>query len=393
MSHKTLSEAAAEVLNKSRRDSYSEPMKHETPQPASSGEVKLSGQTLEDPQGGAVGVETAAARPQATPPGVKPPSDSNEPMKKLATQPGETAGRALVSPEDLNGSMAATGGKLTGADYMHPTTEDVELTDEELAEAKSEKLAKMKEKMKSKDCKEDVAAILSGETISESFKVKLTTIFEAAVISKAVMVVEEMEADILAAAEQSVEEIKQELEENVDTYLTVMVEEWKQENQVAIESGLKAEVVEDFLNGLKSLFTEHYIEIPSEKVDVVESLSAEVAELTERLNNTMNSNVELSKKINEATKKEVTHKVCEGLTATQAGKVKTLAEGVEFTTAGEYEQKLKVIRESYFSQVKNGTVAQPSQVALIESTEEVPGSQPASKPVNQVVAAVARSIR
>jgi hypothetical protein len=368
-------------------------MKHETAQPASTGEVKLSGQTLEDPQGGEVGKETAAARPQATPPGVKPPSDSKEGIKKLPSQPGETEGRELVSPEELNGDKPATGGKLTGAEYMKPTSEDVELTAEEIAEAKAEKVAKMKEKMKSKDCKEDVTAILSGETFSPEFTTKLTTIFEAAVIAKAVMVVEELEADILAAAEQSVEEIKTELEENVDTYLTAMVEEWKRENTVAIESGLKAEIVEDFLNGLKSLFTEHYIEIPSEKVDVVASLSAEVAELTEKLNNSMNSNVELSKKINEATKVQVTSKVCEGLTATQAAKVKTLAEGVEFTTAGEYETKLKVIRESYFSQVKNGTAAKPSQVALVESTEEQPASQPAGKQVDPVVAAVARSIR
>jgi len=386
MSHKTLSEAAAEVLNKSRANAYSEPMKHETAQPASTGEVKLSGATLENPEGGAVGKETAAARPTATPPGVAPPADSKEGIKKLPSQPGETAGRELVKPEDLNGEQ----GDKT---YVHPTkSEEVELTDEELAEAKAEKVAKMKEKMKSKDCKEDVTAILSGETFSPEFTTKLTTIFEAAVIAKAVMVVEELEADILAAAEQSVEEIKTELEENVDTYLTAMVEEWKRENTVAIESGLKAEIVEDFLNGLKSLFTEHYIEIPSEKVDVVASLSAEVAELTEKLNNSMNSNVELSKKINEATKLQVTAKVCEGLTATQAGKVKTLAEGVEFTTAGEYETKLKMIRESYFSQVKTGT-AQPSQVALVESTEEVPASQPAAKQVDPTVAAYAKAMR
>jgi hypothetical protein len=307
-------------------------------------------------------------------------------MKKLPAQPGESAGRPLVAPENLNGDQSH--------DYYDQPSlrgEDVELTDEEIAEAKAEKVAKMKAKMKTKDVKEDVAAILAGESFSDEFKNRLTTIFEAAVIAKALMVVEELETDILAAAEESVEEIKQELEENVDSYLTAMVQEWKAENQVAIQSGLKAEIVEDFLAGLKNLFTEHYIEIPSDKVDVVASLTDEVAELTERLNTVMNANVDLSNKINEATKKDITNKVCEGLTATQATKVKTLAEGVEFTTEGEYEQKLKVIRESYFSQVKNGT-AQPSQVALVESTEETPGSQP-NKAVDPVVAAYARAIR
>jgi intracellular sulfur oxidation DsrE/DsrF family protein len=369
MSHKSLLEAAQEVLNKSRADSVHEPMHKEPSQPASDGEVDLGGVTYEDPEATEVGKITAANRKQAQKPGVQPPADSAEGMKKLPTQPGETAGRPLVAPPALNGPGVST----AGHSYAHPTSEEVELTDEELEaamnEAKAEKAKKWKEKMKEKkDCKEDIEAILSGETFSDAFKTKLTTIFEAAVVDRAVMVAEEMEEEILAAAEESVEEIKSELEEQVDAYLTTMVEEWKAENQLAIEAGLKGEIVEDFLEGLKNLFAEHYIELPSEKVDVVEALSAEVSELTERLNNQMNSNVALVKKINEATKKEITSKVCEGLTATQASKVKTLAEGVEFVTEDEFTKKVQLIREGYAgATVKQG---QPSsQVAL---TEEVP---------------------
>jgi intracellular sulfur oxidation DsrE/DsrF family protein len=391
MSHKSLAEAAAEVLNKSRADSVHEPMHSEPEQPASSGKVDLGGVTYEDPEATHVGQITAAHRTQAEKPGVQPAEDSEEAMKKLPTQPGQTAGRPLAAPPALSGPGVST----AGYEYAHPTTEEIEgdfeLTEEELEEAKKAKMEKWKEKMKGKDCKEDVAAILSGESLSEEFKTKLTTIFEAAVIARAVMVAEEMEEEILAAAEESVDEIKTELEEQVDAYLTTMVEEWKAENQLAVESGLRSEIVEEFLDGLKSLFQEHYIELPSEKVDVVEALTAEVAELTEKLNNSMNSNVDLQIKINEATKNQITGRVCEGLTATQAAKVKTLAEGVEFVTADDYTKKLQVIREGYFS---SGTVKQvqpANAIALTESEVPAQDEEEISSSMARYVEAIGRT--
>jgi intracellular sulfur oxidation DsrE/DsrF family protein len=200
-----------------------------------------------------------------------------------------------------------------------------------------------------------------------------------------------MEEEIWAAAEESVDEIKTELEEQVDAYLTTMVEEWKAENQLAVESGLRSEIVEEFLDGLKSLFQEHYIELPSEKVDVVEALTAEVAELTEKLNNSMNSNVDLQIKINEATKNQITGRVCEGLTATQAAKVKTLAEGVEFVTADDYTKKLQVIREGYFS---SGTVKQvqpANAIALTESEVPAQDEEEISSSMARYVEAIGRT--
>jgi intracellular sulfur oxidation DsrE/DsrF family protein len=385
MSHKTLSEAAAEVLNKSRADAYSQPAAKLSGDGASGAEVDVGGSTLEDPEGNEVGTKTADDVKQAAKPGVASDgADPAEAPKKLVAPAASAQGRPLVTPETM----------ISGAkELMHPTTEEVELTAEELAEAKADKVAKMKEKMKAKSVKEDVDAILAGETFSDEFKTKLTTIFESAVIAKAVLVVEEMETDILAAAEEAVEDIKKELDEQVDAYLTTMVEEWKAENAVAIESGLKSEIVEDFLSGLKTLFEENYIDLPAEKVNVVEALSAEVAELTEKLNNSMNSNVDLTKKINEATKQKVTTAVCEGLTATQAEKVKTLAEGVEFTTEGEYTEKLKMIRKSYFSQVNEGKTTPVSQVALVESTEAAIEQPAAVAAVDPMVAAYARAIK
>lgn len=402
MSHKSLTEAAAEVLNKSRADAVKMPMQDlETvrgAQPAAQGRVDLGGATHEDPQGNAIGKVTAAHRSEATPPGVAPADASDTKMKTLSGEGGSRASAAATSlqkagehtsPDENNG----TGVSTAGHEYQHPVHgEEVELTAAELAEAKAEKVAKMKEKMKATSCKEDIDAILSGQSFSEEFRTQVTTIFEAAVIARAVMVVEELEADIIAAAEESVEEIAAEMEEQVDAYLTTMVNEWKAENAVAIESGLKAEIVEEFLTGLKTLFVEHYIDLPSEKVDVVESLTAEIAELTEKLNNSLNSNVELGKKINEAKKSEILVKVCEGLTATQAAKVKTLAEGVEFVTEDDYKKKLTVVRESYFNKVKqdNQTTTIPNQIAVNES--EAPAQSEENSPLMEAyVNAISRT--
>ena len=370
MTIRSLTEAAKEVLDKSRASATKEGMKKLPSDGANGSEKDIGGASLENPEGNEVGTASASSVSQAEFPGTASDgADSPEAMKKLPHQPGSEGsgeGRPLESPEGLNGGQSAKKGS-----YMHPTSEETELSAEELEEAKKEKMDKMKEKMKKKSMKEDIDAILSGESFSEDFKTKLSTIFEAAVLSRAMIVVEEMEEEILAAAEESVEEIKSELEEQTESYLTVMVEQWKEENKLAIESGLKAEIMEDFLSGLKNLFIENYIELPSEKVDVVEALTAEVSELTEKLNNSLNNNVDLTKKINEAKKVEITGKVCEGLTATQIEKVKTLAEGVEFTTEGEYSRQLKTIRESYFNGGKGVKQDQAGNiVALTESSEE-----------------------
>jgi hypothetical protein len=147
-----------------------------------------------------------------------------------------------------------------------------------------------------------------------------------------------------------------------------MVEEWVNENQVAIESGLKSEIVEDFMTGLKNLFAEHYIDVPDEKVDLIAAMQEEIEELSEKLNESLNSNIELSQAIVEARKTEIVSSVCEGLTATQAEKVKTLAEGVEFTTEGEYIEKMKIIRENYFTS-ESSKVKQDQKAKAIQLSE------------------------
>jgi hypothetical protein len=385
MAIKSLAEAAAEVLNKSRSDSQKEPM-HKLDNTGShlDGVVDLGGATYENPAGDETGKKAAAARGVATPPGVQPDADKKAPMEKLESGNGgnpenqrpnskeaaktssQKAGE-VSSPEEHDGAHGAEHGE-----YAHPTKEEVEITDEELAEAKAERMENAKKKMKEMSCKEDIEAMFSGSDLTEEFKTKVTTIFEAAVIARAVAVAEALEEEILDAAQEALDDSKAEIEEQVDTYLNFVVENWVRENQVAIESGLRSEIVEDFISGLKNLFAENYIDVPSEKVDVVESQSEEIADLQNQVNEILNANAELTKQLASSTKTTILATASEGLTATQATKLKTLAEGVEFTTEGEYTSKLKVIREGYFEAGK--TVKQDVTNVVLMTESESPAS-------------------
>jgi len=188
--------------------------------------------------------------------------------------------------------------------------------------------------------------------------------------------------------EQAVEQIKEELAAKVDDYLNYMVEEWVKENEIAITTGLKAEIVEDFIKGLKGLFEEHYIDIPDEQVDVVEELTAKVEELEESLNEQINTAVHMKKELNEHKKIEAIYTACEGLTQTQVEKMKSLAEGVEFTTEEEFVSKLETIKESYF---KN-SVKTADRDALDEEVQIEEETKKSSAYVDPLIEEVARTI-
>lgn len=295
----------------------------------------------------------------------------------------------------LNNAMSAAGksdriGATVGKGRSAFRKEEFELTEEELAEAREAKIEMIRTAMKDLGIEEDMTALFGDENLSEDFKSKAATIFETAVISRAITVVEQLEKEILEAAEQSIEEIKKDLEENIDSYLGYAINEWKEEHKVAIQSGLRSEIVEDFINGLRNLFAENYIDIPEEKVSVVEELTAKVDELQEELQTVLNRNIEMWKQIQEGEKKEILLSVCEGLTTTQIEKMKTLAEGVEFTADGEYREKLEVIKESYFSKK-----VEKDQVSLIETLhEDVPQEEPevTSAVMNDYVKAISRTL-
>ena len=202
-------------------------------------------------------------------------------------------------------------------------------------------------------------------------------------------IVEKIEVKMQEKFNEEVELVKEELASKVDDYLNYMVQEWLEENKIAIEKGLRAEMVENFIDGLKDLFVEHYIDIPEEKVDIIEELADKVTELEEELNSEINKSVELTKELNEHKKVEAIYAVCEGLTQTQVEKIVSLAEGVDFTTEEEFVEKLETIKESYVT--SNIVVAGSSQY-LEESVVEDETVKQESKVADPEMAIYANTI-
>ena len=387
MAIKTLAEAAAEILSGSKSSAPAE-----QPKKLEGEVVDLGGATTSQPDGGDVGKKASANATKVPPlPAGKPVAP--EASKGTVKEEEESDEELLFTEEELDEYLDSLSEEELAeleAELSEEVEEEAELTEEEIAEAREAKIEMIRTAMKDLGIEEDMTALFGEENLSEDFKSKAATIFESAVIARAITVVEQLEEEILEAAEQSIEEIKADLEENIDSYLGYAINEWKEEHKIAIQSGLRSEIVEDFINGLRNLFAENYIDIPEEKVSVVEELSAKVDDLQEQLNNALNANIEMNKKIQEGVKKEILLSVCEGLTTTQVEKMKTLAEGVEFTADGEYREKLAVIKESYFSKK-----VEKDQVSLIETlNEEVPQEEPeaASAIMNDYVKAISRTL-
>ena len=347
--------------------------------------------------------------PSATPPGATPPVGA-QPMAKLKGQPGEGTGTTPVQEPatDYSSIRDRVKAKLakqtmqsnpgaTFQSYGEETEEDGEL----VAEAESEKgeghedaaqdKAMIKKMMKKEKMKEqldqDVDALLSGENLSEEFKDKATTIFEAAVIARTQSLMEDIEQALFEEFEVAVEEVKEDLATKLDDYINYMAEEWLKENQLAVEKGLRAEIVESFISGMKDLFEEHYIDIPEEKVDIVEGLTSKVEELESSLNEQIQAAVEMKKELNEHKKFEAIHAVCEGLTQTQVEKMKSLAEGVEFTTDEEFADKLVTLRESYFNEPVN-----TSGSSALNEEVDIEDEKKVDKNVDPTIAAYAQTI-
>jgi hypothetical protein len=346
--------------------------------------------------------------PTATPPGATPPVGS-QPAAKLKGQPGEDAAagttpvqqsatdyssiRDRVKAKLAKQTMQANPGAVTP--YVPEETEyDEEVVSEEKEEGHEDaaqdkamiKKMMKKEKMK-EQMQQDVGALLSGENLSEEFKDKATTIFEAAVIARTQSLMEDIEQALFEEFEVAVEEVKEDLAAKLDDYINYMAEEWLKENQLAVEKGLRAEIVESFINGMKDLFEDHYIDIPEEKVDVVEGLTSKVEELEASLDEQIQSAIEMKKELNEHRKIEAIHAVCEGLTQTQVEKMKSLAEGVEFTTDEEFADKLVTLRESYFNEPVN-----TSGSSALNEEVDIEDEKKVNKNVDPTIASYAQTI-
>ena len=256
------------------------------------------------------------------------------------------------------------------AEAMHGVKEEEEVEydeDEELLEAKEEeeeeeeeggKKGKKKEEEEDEEdeeemkeefsIEEDVNALLAGEELSEEFQAKAKIIFEAAIRSKVSEIQESLEEQYSSALAEEVEGIKSELSERVDSYLEYVADEWFNENSLVIEQGLKTEMTESFLQGMRGLFEEHYVSIPEDKYDVLESMVEKLDEMETKLNEQIEKNVSLNKRLAESVADGIFEQVADGLADTQKDKLASLAESVEFESEEEYREKLETLKESYF---------------------------------------------
>lgn len=219
--------------------------------------------------------------------------------------------------------------------------------------------------------KEDVEELFAGDELSEEFREKASTLFEAAVNARVGLEAARLEEEFEAKLEEATGQIEEELTSKIDSYLDYVAEQWFEDNKIAIESSLKVEAADKFIDGVKALFAEHFVEIPEETVDVVESLEARVAELEEKLNEEINEKIELAKLVEEAEKEAIFDEVAEGLAATQVEKLRTLAEGLEYTDADNYRKKVELVKENYFTEKKATSTSIVVEETAAGSVEEL----------------------
>ena len=227
------------------------------------------------------------------------------------------------------------------------------------------------------DIEEDVNALLGGEDLSEEFREKAKTIFEAALTSKVREIQETLETQYATQLEEAKEELKTSLVERVDSYLEYVCEEWSTENELAVEHGIKSEMTESFLSGMKNLFEEHYVTIPEDKYDVLESMVEKLDDMETKLNEQIDKNIGLNKRLAESSAQDVLTQVSSGLAETQKEKLASLAESVEFESEEEYREKLETLKESYFSRTTPAAKTQSTQTlseGVDSTTNPVSGS-------------------
>ena len=299
---------------------------------------------------------------------------------------GETTDAGGPTPENAKPDDNSHKMSFTSKSATAPTTKGSDASSK-MDSMKSEEV----EQEESSFVSEDIGAIFADDTtISEDFRNKVSTIFEARVLDRVAQIEEQIETHYASMLEEAVESVKEELTDKVNDYLSYVVEQWMEENQIAIDNGIRSELAEDFINGLKNLFAEHYIDVPAEKVDLVDELAAKVEELSGKLDEEVERSIEYRNALFEAHKAEVTREVCEGLTATQVEKIKALAESVDYSTEEEYRAKLDTIRENYFP----SGVKKADATALNEQVEEVAEKKVVSDAfMNSIVQSISKTTR
>ena len=307
----------------------------------------------------------------------------------------EDLGSAVVKPTDSNPDATKKAKKVS--DQVNKDAKDGSLPkdqkpsgmkEEETEVQGEEEIAETKEESTEMniDLSDDVKALVSTDAdLSEEFKEKAATIFETAVKTRIQEQVKVLEAQYEDKLSKESETIKEAMTEKVDSYLNYVVEEWMKENELAVERGIRTEIAEDFITGLKSLFKEHYIDVPEEKYNVLDDLTNQTKDLESKLNEQIEKNVNLTKEVSELNKREAIAEVSEDLTDTETEKFISMAENVEFESAEKFKEKLETIKESYFPKTK-------SEVAEENSVDSVAANEPAVEASSDAMAAYTAAI-
>jgi len=299
-----------------------------------------------------------------TPENYRPDDDS----AKLA-DPAAT----LKQVKDVVNAKAAPAEEVEYEEDQEVVSEEEEVASEETEEivAESEETEEELVEEEGFDIEEDVQALFEGEELSEEFQDKARTIFEAAISSKVAEIKESLNETYQEALVEEVVAIREELTERLDSYLEYVADEWFQENALAVEAGLKSEITESFLDGMKSLFEDHYVTIPEEKYDVLESMVDKLDEMESKLNEQIDKNVALNKRLAESTSDVIFAEVAEGLALSQKDKLAALAENVEFESESDYREKLAILRGSYFPEHASTPKSTSENLSEEVSTDEV----------------------
>ena len=299
-----------------------------------------------------------------TPENYKPDNDSG----KLKTPGGNIKQVSDVVTKRNPGQSASSDTAIPKMKNPLKSGDEVELeADQEVVSETEETVEETVEE--TIDIEADVNALLGGEELSEEFREKAKTVFEAALNSKVKEVKEELQARHDEVIAEEVESAKKELTERVDAYLEYVSQEWFVENELAIEHGIKTELTESFLTGMKGLFEEHYVQIPDDKYDVLESMVEKLDDMETKLNEQIEKNVSLNSRLGESVAKGILDQVSDGLAATQKEKLASLAESVEFESETQYTEKLETLKESYFS----GGTPRASGETLTETVDNTSG--------------------
>ena len=317
-----------------------------------------------------------------TPENSKPDDDSNKlktptgtlkQVKDVVTKGAKPADGGVKEEEvEVEGDVVSEEPKDEESTLRKKMEEAIKESEETVEEvtAEGEEVVAEEEEVIEVNVEDDINALIAGEELSEEFEEKARTIFETAINSKVSLIKEDLEKEYAKILQEEIDSTKVELTERVDSYLEYVANEWLEENSLAVEQGLKAEMSESFLTGMKSLFEEHYVSIPEDKYDVLESMVNKLDDMEEKLNEQIEKNVGLTKRLAESKSDGILSDVSEGLAVTQKDKLASLAESVEFESETDYREKLVTLRNSYFPTRQVASTQSEDSEMLSEESKE-----------------------